>query len=165
MTPAETVIARHIAKETRISVLINSAFSLVFFAIVFGVGKPIQVWGPGNWVFDFIPQSFMIALMSTLIPGLIVRRKLQAGVLVPTDRRTLLRAGLFTRSLLLGILCAAVGAGLAAAFALLLEVRQIPPSIGLPIKVAYGGLLALVVTPLSLRAALTSATNQKTGKA
>ena len=59
----------YIRRETLVSMVINGVLSLAFFIAVFGRTSPVALWGMGHWVFDFIPQSFMIALMSTLVPG------------------------------------------------------------------------------------------------
>ncbi len=150
----------YIARETRISVVVNATLSLVFFLFAFGLEHPIEIRGLGNWVFDFSPQSFMIALMSTLVPGAIARRRLRAGTLAVTEHRSMLPSGLLARSLLVGGLGAVAGVGLAGGFALLLEPAPIAPLTGLAVKVGYAGLLALLVTPPSLRVALASAPNQ-----
>lgn len=77
----------YIRRETGVSIVINSVLSLLFFFLVFGMDDPIPVWGMGQWVFDFLPQSFMIALMSTLVPGYLTAKKLKAGQLSYTDYR------------------------------------------------------------------------------
>ena len=60
-----------LVRETAISMAINGVLSAVFyFAFFHGLAK-VPVWGVGNYAFDFVPQSFMVALMGTLVPGLL----------------------------------------------------------------------------------------------
>jgi hypothetical protein len=101
---------------------------------------------------DSIPQSFMITLMSVLVPGFLTLRRLQAGVLAPLP-------GLPPRwSLPIRAVCAAliaIVAGLAVHAALGAgRVADVGFSTLLVIKIVYGATLAAVVTPFMLRYAM-----------
>lgn len=150
VVPAETQIRR----ELLASILINMLFSLIFFLLVFGLSGPVMLGGPGGLAQDFIPQFFMIALMSALVPGWLTARKLAAGKVTPHREPGRLPRRRFPRALLL----AAIAGALAAVLALLLNRLTADTSINwwlaLALKTAAGGVVAAVVTPLSLHAEL-----------
>lgn len=146
--------ADYIRKETAISMAINGTLSAAFFLLVFEWGSPVPLWGVGNWVFDFLPQSFMIALMATLVPGAIADRKLRSGKLSPSGVPTRLPRSLAARAVLLALASALGGTALVAALAALSAASAIDWNAALANKIAYGALLAAVVTPSAIRAAL-----------
>lgn len=144
----------YIRRETFVSMAINGVLSLVFFLIVFGRASVIPVWGVGNWVFDYLPQSFMIALMSTLVPGALTGKRLRAGALQPSSNTSRLPRSLPLRALLLAIVAAPVGAALVASIAWASGVDALAWTPALAVKVIYGVMLAAIVTPIGLRSAL-----------
>lgn len=148
------VIEAYIRRETCISIAINAMLSLLIFLALFGLRQPVENWGVGKWVFDFLPQSFMIALMSVLIPGMLVRRKLKKGALAPVPHRSVLPRNLLARALTLAGVSASIGTALVAGLVWLTGMETIGPIPALLFKVTYGALLALIVTPPALRAAL-----------
>lgn len=139
-----------IKRETLVSIVINVVISLAFFWLVFADTDPIPVWGVGNYVFDLIPQTFMITLMSVLVPGTIVARKLRAGnvgtfpVAKPLLRNRLVRAIVFAVS----AVCITVV--LASATLVAFGIDTIPSMPALASKLLIGGALAAIVTPLGL---------------
>lgn len=144
----------YIRKETLISMVINGVLSAVFFLVVFGTAPSVPTWGVGNWVFDFLPQSFMIALMSTLVPGALTAKRLKAGVVEPIGQTSRWPRSLLLRALLLAVLAAVIGTGLVAGVAALTEISELVLIPALSLKVLYGIALGAVVTPIGLRAAL-----------
>lgn len=148
------VIEAYIRRETCISMAINAMLSLLIFLALFGLRQPVKSWGVGKWVFDFLPQSFMIALMSVFIPGILVRRKLKKGALAPVPHRSLLPRNLLARALIVAVASAGVGTALVAGLVWLTGMETIAPIPALLLKVTYGAILALIVTPPALRAAL-----------
>lgn len=90
----------YIRKETLVSMAINGVLSAVFFLLVFGTAQTVLVWGAGNWVFDFLPQSFMITLMGTLVPGALTARRLKAGEIQPGGHASRLPQSLVLRALM-----------------------------------------------------------------
>lgn len=150
----ETSHARYIARETAVSVAINTALSLVFFLIIFGRAGAVPVWGPGSYVFDFAPQGFVIALMATLVPGLLLRKALARGDLEPASGAPGQAGSLLLRALAVGALGAGVGTGGAAALLALPGAPTIGWGAALAAKLAFGAGLAWVVTRLGLRAVL-----------
>ncbi|MEA3542214.1 MAG: hypothetical protein U9R77_08855 [Pseudomonadota bacterium] len=153
MTGAAAVDA-YVRRETRISMAINATLALLIFLAVFGLHRPVESWGVGGWVFDFLPQSFMIALMSVLIPGLLARQKLKKGALDPVPHGSILPGNLLARALVLAGASAGIGTALVAGLVWLTGIETINPIPALLFKVIYGAILALIVTPPALRAAL-----------
>ncbi|WP_088183732.1 hypothetical protein [Sphingobium sp. Z007] len=142
-----------IGREAAISIVINGVLSLAFFLGVFGTQPRLLRWGaPDQLAQDFVPQSIAVALMSALVPSLIVRRKLiRAAVQHAVSLRgILLRAALF----------AIAGAGLGGLLAVSiggLDVPSIAWGAAMMIKIAYGGALGALVASLALRRLLSSA--------
>ena len=126
-----------IIRETAVSVLINTVLSVLFFLLVFGMTNPVQLAAFGR---DFLPQSFMIALMGTLVPSLILRKRTGAGT-----RSVILRALAFVAG------ATAIGGGASFAVCALLG-GELDAMTGLAVKAAYGAALAAIVTPLALGA-------------
>lgn len=145
---------KYVRTETLISMAINGVLSLVFFLIVFGQVDPVPMWGVGNWVFDFLPQSFMIALMGTLVPGALTAKRLRAGALQPSPQPSRLPSSLAFRALMLAVAAALVGTAIVAAIVAMAGITALAWTPALVLKVLYGIVLAALVTPIGLRAAL-----------
>ena len=128
-------------REAAISFVINALLSLTFFLATFGLAARPLAWAmPDRLALDFLPQSIAVALMSGLVPALLVRRRLAPGTAL---RPILSRAGLF----------ACGGAALGTALALASSSLSSPltwPS-ALMTKLFYGGALGAFVTFLALR--------------
>lgn len=144
----------YIRRETLVSMVINGVFSLVFFLIIFGRAPAIPLWGVGNWVFDCLPQSFMIALMSTLVPGALTAKRLRTGQLQASPQKSRLPRSLVLRALLLSIAAALIGTAVVAAIALASGVTVLDRTTAMVIKIIYGIVLAALVTPIGLSSAL-----------
>lgn len=149
----------YIRKETQISMLINGVLSLVFFLIVFGRSAPVPVWGVGNWVFDYLPQSFMITLMSTLVPGALTVKRVKSGVLKPAPYNSRLPSSFAARAILLAVITAPLGTAVIALATRLAGLEVIGWMPALALKVMYGAVLGAIITPIGLRAALRQRTN------
>ena len=148
-TPAEEARAV-LRRETTVSIIINMLFSLVFTWIVFGsaVSTPKQ-----DVLIDFVPQSFMVALMGGLIPSFLTRKHRIAGwaATMPTGAAALPR-NLLLRSLVIALLATLVIGGAAALVAALLLDENVEYVTLLLFKPIYGGCLAALVTPFALKA-------------
>lgn len=158
MTAASAQVGRYIRRETAISVAINTVLSVLFYALVFGRQDPVPVWGIGYWVSDFAPQSFMIALMSIAVPGALTARRLRAGTQIPLGHPTRLPRSLPARALLVAMASAIVGTAIVAALVCLLGIEAVPAAAALVARAGYGALLAAIVTPTGLLAALAQPT-------
>lgn len=144
----------YVRRETLASILINTVLSLAFFLLVFGTSATVPTRGLHSLAVDFIPQSFMIALMSTLVPGALTLRRVRAGTLPRSTRPSRLPAKLVPRALLVALLAVLLGAGITGAVVWFTAPDAIAWLPALLIKLAYGGLLAAITTPPGLRAAL-----------
>ena len=97
----------YVRRETLVAVAINAALSAIFCFIVFGGSAAIAI---ADLVADAVPQSFMIALMTTIVPTLITRRRLRAGTIAPLALAgSRLPSNLALRALLVAMLAAAAG--------------------------------------------------------
>ncbi|MGF7150068.1 hypothetical protein FHS96_003725 [Sphingomonas zeicaulis] len=132
--PRQTVM-----REAATSFAINAMLSLAFFALLYGLTPRLLAWGaPDRLALDFVPQSIAVALMSALVPCLILRRRLRLPIGI---QPIVLRASLFA---LLGGL---VGAAMAALCA------SLPPigwTTALLLKLGYGGTLGAAITTVCI---------------
>lgn len=144
----------YIRREVPVSMAINAVISLGFFLLVFGPSKPVPVWGLGGWVFDFLPQGFMVALMGTIVPGVIATRKRARGAIAPFDGGSRLPRTVLPLALLLAVVSALAGTMLVAAIAWLSDTASLSPIAGGVLKVVFGGLLGGLVTYTGLHAIL-----------
>lgn len=146
---------RYIATETAVSIVINVLISALFMVLVFGRSNDIELWGGHGLAVDFIPQTFMIAAMSVLVPTLLTRQRIKRGVLVrsPGERPPLL-ANLALRVVVIAV---ALTVALGAIAVLILDASWTRP-LGFweafPMKLLYGALVALIATPIGLYIAL-----------
>lgn len=129
-----------IARETAISIAINSALNLGFTWFAFGSADDAPVWGAGSLLFDLVPTCFMIALMGSVVPSLINRRHLSP---VPRTGFILLRGLLLA---LLAVLLLVPGTAL-----LLRGMEVLSFAAILWLKLSLGATLACCVTLWSLR--------------
>lgn len=137
-----SVASLSIPREAIISFGINATLSLAFFLLVFGPAPRVIGWSaPDALAFDFVPQSIAVALMSALVPALIVRRRCALGVPI---RLVVLRAMGF----------AIAGAVLGGLLVWTVQGMGVPPTgwgIALTLKLLYGGSLGALITTLALK--------------
>lgn len=145
--------SRHIARETAVSTGINAAISVGFFVLVFGEVDSVPVWGMGNYAFDFLPQSFAIGLMATLVPGLLCRRAIAAGRFGGNATPT--PASVIVKAVLNALAALVLGAGLCALALWAAGVEEIDQVTAFVPKVLYGAVLGAIVTRLTLGRMLT----------
>jgi hypothetical protein len=145
---------RYIAIETAISLVINVALSAAFAWLMFHGRDPIAFASSNGFGIDYFPQTFMIGLMSVVVPTLLTRRRLKAAKLQPAMGRVRLPSRLIIRAPFVAVIATVVLGG--AAF--LLSMGLLPLSVSfsklVAIKLIYGAFVALAVTPVGLRAAL-----------
>lgn len=143
---------RFIARETLVGALVNSLLSYVIFWLTFGDGPTVQVFGIGNFIFDFIPQGFMIALMSTLVPGALARRAMTKGRFEGGQRELwILPDHLLPKALILAVAAAfliAIPTGMV--FSLFLD-DYLDRQLASFVKVVFGAVISLCATPIALR--------------
>lgn len=146
----------HLRREVATSMAINCGLTLAFFLVVFGRSGPVPVWGLGHYVFDFLPQGFMVAFMGTLVPCLLTRKALRAGKVAPLagPAPLALPHNLPLRAMLLGSVGAALGTGISALTTGMLGLESLAWGVALGAKLAFVASLAFAVTSLALRATL-----------
>lgn len=146
---------RYILVETMIGMVINALFSAGFAFLVFGGRAEIALWGPTGLALDFVPQTFAIAMMSVLVPTALTRRRIRAGTLAPDGTApSRLPRNLLVRALLMALVATVVLGGVATVLLAAIRVGPLAFAAVLPLKIIYGALVALAVTPPALRAAL-----------
>lgn len=144
---------RYFATEMAVAAAINALLSGAFCFLVFGGQAQVPISGWGGVVADAAPQSFMIALMSCLVPTLLTRRRMAAGAVGAMPRWCRLPRALAPRA-----------AAIAAAAALLAVVAHaiLLPRFGTSwrfstvcaFKCVYGAALGMGVAAISIRIAL-----------
>jgi hypothetical protein len=145
---------RYIRTETKFSIIGSIVATVIFYVLVFGVLEPVSVRGVGRYAFDFLPQSFMTALLCTWLPGAITRKRAKSGTVALSPQATpkpqsliLIGLGFALASLILG--------GLLVAGALYLSrIETINWTLGLAGKIAFAGVVAAIITPAGLRTLL-----------
>jgi hypothetical protein len=139
----------YIAREAAISAAVNGAISAAFFFLLHRGADAVPFKGPGGLILDALPQSFMVAFMGALVPGLLARRAMAAGKL--GAKLGIEAAGVVRLAVVGALLCAAAGVALVLAIALLVGSPGLPAEIAAPAKIAYGALLGALVTTVALR--------------
>lgn len=139
---------RHIAREAIVSAIINAVISAGFFNLVFCGLPTIPFWNSGGLVADAAPQSFMVALMGTLVPGFLTRAAIRRGRLaVPASVATQRLVGQA-----IAVAAFAAGSGvLLATMVGLVSGGSAPFGVAAAIKILYGAALGWLVTGWSLR--------------
>ena len=127
-----------VLRETMVSIVVNVAITIAFFFLFFGLGAPIAAVAFGR---DFLPQAFMVALMGTLIPGLLVRRGRDTAI-----------ATVVMRSVVLAVTALIVAGGGALLF--FSRGGVVDPHAGLVIKIVFAAALSAIVTPIAVHRAL-----------
>ncbi|MCO5794862.1 MAG: hypothetical protein HEQ21_18765 [Blastomonas sp.] len=140
----------YLRKQTIISIVITMAISAGFFLLVFGRTDPIAVWGPDNLALDFLPQSGAASFMAALMPALQTRSAIAKGTLPGTPPSV---ESIVLRAVMLAVLALALGGGVIGLLTLS-GIAVFPWTTAFAIKVAYGALLGLIITPPAVRAVL-----------
>lgn len=136
-----------LVREAAVSFVINALLSLAFFLAMFwSKGAQLSFGAPDGLGIDFLPQSVAVALMSALVPALVLRgRWVRMGIgHAPLLRSVVLRALAFAvGGALLGVLLALLCRGGPVSF--------LGWQAALWIKLVYGGLLGAMITTMTLR--------------
>lgn len=143
----------YLTKETIISCVISSFFSVLFFYIFFNGVSDITFGSVNKFTMDFIPQGFFLGLFSTLPPSLTTWRRLKKGDIVAGDDvSTLLPGNLFLRVLAAAIFSLLVlGGSIAIISAMILPEFTIGFYAAIVVKILFSILVAIVITPLAIK--------------
>ena len=147
--------AKYLAIETSLSMAINAAISIGFAWLVFHGHDHVPTSGLGGLVRDAAPQTFMIALMSTLVPSLVTRKSMHSGHLDtwlggPPGGSPVPPGRIILRALMLAIVAMVLGLSLNAVVLPMLFPGGLGYGSVFVLKAGYGALVALVVTPLAI---------------
>jgi hypothetical protein len=157
-TPTLNLHAQYVRKEAAIAVVINSLFSALFVFLVFGRRAEVALWGADGVALDFVPQTFIITMITVMVATLLTRKRVRSGVI---QRRSGAPARLpqnsFLRALLLALVATIVFGGVMTGLLALLWSGPHSFIAVLIFKIAYGAIVAAVMAALSLRAALNDA--------
>jgi hypothetical protein len=150
---------RYIFRETAVSVAVNSLLSIVFALLATHGKAAVPLWGVRGMAVDFVPQTFMVSLATTIAVTIIARKRIRAGTVspLPVDK-----GGPFVRmprhplgrALSIASIAAVVLSPLGAGVLDILEVTSLPTRSFVMMKALYGAALALLVSPPIVRAAL-----------
>ncbi|WP_076070014.1 hypothetical protein [Sphingomonas montana] len=140
--------------ETAIGATISAVLSVVFMLLIFGGRDPVAVRDWDGLIVDAFPQSLMIALMATLVPTLLTRRRVAVGAVAPLPPRDRRPRHVMVRSLMVALPIAVVAT---AAHVVILPLvgGAVPFATALGCKALYGALLGAVVARWAVTAALT----------
>jgi hypothetical protein len=146
---------RYINQESVISAVINALLSLAACWLVFGRGGTAVIADAKAFAVDFLPQAFVLSLMSTLIPGAVTRRRIRTGQIPAVAGGTSrLPQNLLLRALVIALGAALLGGGAALLATRLLWQGPLPLGQAYVLKVVFGVMLAIPVTRIGLRATL-----------
>jgi hypothetical protein len=141
----------YLVKETLISIAINSVLSALFVWLVFGRAQIVPVSGAGGLSLDFLPQTFMISLMSVLVPSLLTRKRRRAGAVEGCEPvLPWLPRNLPLRALLIAVMATILFSGAATLLLNAVVEDSLTMASVWPMKIAYGALIAVIVTPIGL---------------
>jgi hypothetical protein len=143
--------SNYLARETLVSAAINAAISVGFFLLIFGGVDPVPVWGAGNYAFDFVPQSFAVGLMATLVPGLLCRKAIAEARIAGVSARPAGAGSVVARAVFNAVLSVLAGAGLWALVLWATGVDALAHTPAFALKVLYGAALGAAVTQFALR--------------
>ena len=142
---------RYMAVETAVSVAVNAVLNTAPAAISLGLQAGVPILGADHLTFGAVPQVFMGAFMSALVPSLLThRRSVQGRLARPAGRDAPTLPRIVSTSLCLA--AASTGLGLLLIGALLPRLAEagLPVAAKLLLYAAFGGCVASLVTPSAL---------------
>lgn len=152
---------RYLAVETATSVVLNIVVSAAFAWIPFHGADNVPLWGPRGIAVDLVPTTFMITLMVSIALTLITRRRVRTGQVAGLNPAVVGFSGfrwlprqVVWRALALATALTAILVPAFVALFVVAHVELLPFDAFFVFKLIYGGLLAVVVTPVILLAAL-----------
>jgi hypothetical protein len=146
---------KYIIRETVLNSIVNGIFSVFFVWLIFSGHEVIELWGESGLATDFVPQTFLVSVMSMLVLGGVTRKRVLRGSILPLENyKSRLSGNILVRSLFVATVVTVV----AAPVAIFLLAIAWNDSIDLVniyfIKGFYGFFIAMAVSPIALRTAL-----------
>jgi hypothetical protein len=145
--------------ETAVAVVVNCLLSVVAAYLFAGKMRQVPLWGTGGMAVDLFPTFFMITLMTSLIPTLLIRRRLATGAIEPLSvpaRSRLAGVRPVTRALLFAAAAALLLAPSTAALLGLLGLAQLPFGAFVAFKAGLAIVYAAAIAPPLVALALSS---------
>jgi hypothetical protein len=145
--------------ETVVAVVVNCLLSVVAAYLFTGKMRQVPLWGAGGMAVDLFPTYFMITLMTSLIPTLLIHRRLATGAVEPLSvpaRSRLAGVRPVTRALLFAAAAALLLAPSTAALLGLFGLAQLPFGAFVAFKAGLAIVYAAVITPPLVALALSS---------
>ncbi|WP_263588012.1 hypothetical protein [Sphingopyxis sp. GC21] len=152
---------RYVRTETIFSTIGTLVVTAFLYSLMFGFAGPVPVRGVGAYAFDFVPQAFMTALICIWVPGAMTRKRLARGAIAALPAMKLPASPLVLRGFTYGVLALLIGSGSVITALLLGEYHEIDWLVGLTGKLAFGGMVAAIATPMGLRALFRQASNRR----
>lgn len=150
-----------IKKEMITAAVISASISVCFVFAIFAGSPQISLWGAGGAAIDFLPQTFMLSLMSALVPALLLRKKLARKQFYAVAGRTwYFPQQPVLRSFLIALVATAVGSLAATTALFLISGDTIAFAVLLITKTAYGAIIAAFVARLSVKITIAHAWNE-----
>jgi hypothetical protein len=154
--PVMTASTRRILKtESAISMIPNSLGGGLIAWLIFRSADPIPMWGLKGIVFDLVPTTFLLTLVTTIILTLVVRKRVRDGKAErAAPGRFALPKNIFVRGAVLGLVMMALFVPLTVLLLENLWGQGWSLNGVIIFKVIYCTLLGFAVTPLIALAAL-----------
>ena len=146
--------AAYVRKETVISMVINGMISAGFAIAVFRGASSIGVWSSPSLALDFLPQTFAIAFFSVLVPSLLTRKRVKRGAVERKAASQRLPQNIILRALAVAVVSVVIIGGLAIVISSLVIRSELSFTSVMILKVAYGVVVAALITPFALHEAL-----------
>ncbi|WP_277983284.1 hypothetical protein [Sphingomonas faeni] len=145
---------RYLATEAAIGATISAVLSIGFVLLMFGHLNRVAIAGTSGLIVDAVPQGAAIALMATLVPTLLTRRRLALGKVCPVPQAGPGRVShLPVRALAMAATGAAITTALTAML-LVAGIADLPLAAVLAGKTIWGLLLGGVVAWTMTHAAI-----------
>jgi hypothetical protein len=150
-----TELKTYIARESTIGSIINLAIGSVFYLVVFRGQSDPAIWGGQGLIVDCLPQGFMVGLMSIIPAMLITRKRVNAGLDIPTDMPGgWLPKNVFARGVVVALASMIGLVAIAAGFAAATGVQSMPFWTGFVLKALPGLIVPWIVIPPAIRVVL-----------
>jgi hypothetical protein len=146
---------KYLAIETAASGLVNGILNLAAAYAIFHSRNRIPATGPGSLLRDSVGETFIVTLLSVLIPSLIARQRRRAGTLPTSGARQPRATGnLYIRAIVTGLVFTCVCVACNALLLPLMFPNGVSFANVLLFKTLYGAVVGSMATLLAVRKVL-----------
>jgi hypothetical protein len=147
---------QYLAIETVSSGLVNGLLNFAAAYAIFHAHNRIPANGPASLLRDSIGETFIVSILSVLIPSLIARSRRRAGTLpVFGDKRASRESNLYVRAIVTGLIFTCVLVPCNALFLPWVFPNGVSFANGLLFKTLFGAVVGSLATFLAVRKMLT----------